>query len=230
MKSETTMLRDTESVRTNSKLKKKEEKTVAKDDNTTINKEEIKQKFESITHIRQISILSESVINYFAIGVCFFIYGCRGLEWFKINEEDNMNFHLGYFLFSGIILYIIGIFNWYEGKGLIFLINFILSFLFIAFFFKNKNLGKYTVLVDNDILEGIFYILLFCFSFVIFISSIGKRIGAIYNFDYALLFLTFVFSFVDKFWKNDIVKKIDMYMFIITGAIFWITGIFKLIV
>jgi hypothetical protein len=37
-----------------------------------------------------------------------------------------------------------------------------------------------------------------------------------------------VFLFAYKFYKNEIIKKIDMYLFIISGALYWITGLFKL--
>ena len=163
-----------ETVRSNAKLMKKEKlKKDNGDDKTTIN-EEIKYEIKPLVNIRQISFLSESVINYFAISICFFIYGCHGLEWFKINDENNKNFYLGYFLVSGISLYIIGIINWYEGKRLIFLINFIFSFLFIALFFKNQKLENFAQLTDNDKIEGVFYILLFSLILIIGISSKEK--------------------------------------------------------
>jgi len=223
--SEEIKFKENESLRSNAKLIKKSKNKDRNDVKTTIN-EEIKHRIDPLVHIRQIPSLSESVINYFAIGICFFIYGCHELEWFKINDETNQNFYLGYFLVSGIILYIIGIFNWYEGKELIYLINFCLSFLFIALFFKNQKIENFAELPHNDKLEGIFYILLFSFIFIIGISSKDK--GYIFIFDYAVLFATYVFLFAYKFYKNEIIKKIDMYLFIISGALYWITGLFKL--
>ena len=223
MQSEEMQLKET--VRSNTKLMKKEkQKKINGDDKATMD-EEIKYKIEPVAHIRQISFLSESVINYFAISICFFIYGCHGLEWFKINDESNKIFFLGYFLVSGICLYIIGIFNWYEGKRLVFIINFILSFLFIALFLKNKKLDNFAEFEDNDRIEGIFYILLFSFILIIGISS--KEKGIFFAIDYVVLFVTYVFLFAYKFFKNEIIKKIDMYMFIVCGALFWITGVFK---
>ena len=226
MKSEEVKLKDLETTSLNQ----------LKNDNTnkinynkiTINDEEIKTNIQPFIHVRQISLLSESVINYFFMGICFFIYGCYGLEWFKIAEEENKSFYLGYFLISGICLYIIGIINWYEGKELIFLIDIILSFFFICLFLKNQYLGNiynYLGTYDNDKLQGIFYILFFCFILIIGICS--KEKGIIYVIDYAILFVTYVFLFAYKFFKNDMFKKIDCYMFIVCGGIYWITGLFK---
>ena len=212
------------------KIKKSNQKII-KDDNTTINEEDIKSKINTNTliHIRQFSSFAESILNYLVIGMCFFIYGCHGLEWFKIAEKENLLFFSGYFLMAGITLYIIGIVNWYEGKELIFLTNFILSFLFIALFVKNQNLGYISDNFGdaNDKLQGVFYIVFFCFILIIGISA--KTKGDIYIIDYYILLLSYVFLFAYKFFKNDTLKKIDSYIFIVCGAFYWITGIFKIL-
>lgn len=200
------------------------------DDKTTINEETQITGISTVIHIRQIASLADSIINYFAIGICFFIYGCIGLEWFKGAEEASLKFYLGYYLVGGITLYIIGIINWYEGKGLIFIIDFILSFLFITLFLKNQNLGSisdYLGTYNNDKLQGIFYIMLFCL--ILFIGISSKEKGLIYIIDYAVLFISYVFLFAYKFFKNDIIKTIDCYMFIVCGALYWITGVLKML-
>ena len=205
-------------------------KNMPKSKNNIKEEKIIKINIIPLIQIRQIPFLSESIINYFAIGICHFVYGCFGLEWFNISEEENKSFYLGYFLIGGICLYIIGIINWYEGKELVYLIDFVLSFLFITLFLKNKNLGNisdYLGTYDNDKIQGIFYILLFCFILVVGISS--KDIGIVYIFDNAILFVSYVFLFAYKFFKNKIIGNIDNYMFIVAGGLFWLTGIFKLL-
>ena len=84
--SEEIKFKENESLRSNAKLIKKSKNKDRNDVKTTIN-EEIKHRIDPLVHIRQIPSLSESVINYFAIGICFFIYGCHELEWFNINDE-----------------------------------------------------------------------------------------------------------------------------------------------
>ncbi len=69
--------------------------------------------------------------------------------------------------------------------------------------------------------------MLFCLILVIGVSS--KEKGLLYIIDYAVLFITYVFLFAYKFFKNDIIKKIDCYMFIVCGALYWITGILKIL-
>ena len=97
-------------------------------------------------------------------------------------------------------------------------------------FLKNQNLGSisdYLGTYNNDKLQGIFYIMLFCLILVIGISS--KEKGLIYIIYYAVLFISYVFLFAYKFFKNDIIKTIDCYMFIVCGALYWITGVLKML-
>ena len=216
MKSEDKKLKETENLEIN-------------DDKTTID-EEIKHKFTPLINVKKVPGLSDSIINYLAMGICYVVYGCYHLGWLDVDKDANKDFYLGYFLVASICLYITGIFNWYEGKELIFLIDFIMSFLFMTLYLKNQTLENLAGKVsenDTDKLQGIFYILLFCFILVIGISSKDK--GIVYIFDYAVLFITYVFLFAYKFFKNEWIKKIDFYIFVICGGLFWITGIIKIL-
>ena len=226
MISEDIKLKESLGIKRNKEIRSHDENN---DDKATVENEEIIERITPLINMRRITILSDSIINYFSIGICFIIYGLYGLEWLNVSEEQNRPFYLGYFLVSGIILYVVGIFNWYEGKELIFLIDFIMSFLFLALSLKYQELGFISDTLgfnDNDKLQSIFYILFFCFIFVIGISSKDK--GLIHIINYAALFETYAFLFVYKYFKNDIIKIISCYIFIVVGAFFWITGILKL--
>ena len=147
-----------------------------------------------------------------------------------IYSRINLSFQLSYFLFAGVCLYIVGILNWYEGKELLFLFDFIFAFYFLSFFFcknlyfdnipeKNDN--------DNDKLQGIFYILFFAFLLIIVLSA--KTKGIVYVIDYAVLFLGFVFLFAYKYFGRKWIRYVYSYVFIVAAALLWITGILKLI-
>jgi succinate-acetate transporter protein len=62
---------------------------------------------------------------------------------------------------------------------------------------------------------------------MIVISSKNK--GIIFIIDYAVLFICYVLLFIFKYFDIDIIKTIDSYAFIVCGALFWITGILKLV-
>ena len=165
-----------------------------------------------------------SVINYFAIGICLFVNGCLNLEWFKSNYNEE--FYVGYYLISGIVLYIVGILNWYEGKELVFLIDFIYSFYFIALFMIKYEIFKITD-NDNDKLHGSFYVIFFCLIICITISSKNK--GIWYTLNYIVLFIGYLFLFFFKYYDKKWIKDAYSYIFIISGALFWITGLLKII-
>ena len=206
-------------------------------------------------NIKKLSNLSDSIINYFVISICLILHSAFNLNWFNLKE--NSKFCFTYFIFAAVILYIIGIMNWYEGKELLFLFDFIFSFYFLTLYFNenyktfftpdfnntdnntyiNINIMNtinntdilYNAIPDNNKLRAIFYIFIFCFFLVLLISSYRK--GKIFMVNYFILFVGFVFLFLDNFFedKYDCIKKTHYYIFIISGGLMWIIGILKLI-
>ena len=174
---------------------------------------------------KKINIFSISIINYFAIGICLFIYGYINLEWF--NSEYYSGFFIGYYLISGIVLYIIGIFDWYEGKDLAFLVDFVFSFYFISLFLREIKMGDITNNNTNNKLHGTFYAIIFCFTFFIAISYKNK--GKIYMINYIILFCGYLVLFFYKYIEADLILKISSFIFVVSGVLFWITGILKII-
>ena len=102
------------------------------------------------------------------------------MKWFNLVNEEGVGkkFIMGYFIIAGISLYVIGILNWYEGKELLLLFDFMFSFLFIALFLSEKNLGDISshFTESNNKLKGLFYIIFFSFILIIGISSKEKGI------------------------------------------------------
>jgi len=185
--------------------------------------------------VRKISTLSDSIINYFVIGICLFLQSAYNLNWFDM-EDNKIKIYI-IFIFAAVVLYTIGIFNWYEGKELLFLFDFILSFYFLTIYFKEEYKGKIsekfnTNIIsdsDNNKLQAIFYILIFCLFFIIGFSAFKK--GIIYIVNYFILFVGFVFLFIDFYWnKNHTwIAKVHYYIFIVSGVLMWIIGILKII-
>ena len=209
----------------------------------------IKKEQISKMNIQKLSNLSDSIINYFVISICLILHSAFNLNWFNLKE--NSKFCFTYFIFAAVILYIIGIMNWYEGKELLFLFDFIFSFYFLTLYFNensdfnntdnntyiNINIMNtinntdilYNAIPDNNKLRAIFYIFILCFFLVLLISSYRK--GKIFMVNYFILFVGFVFLFLDNFFedKYDCIKKTHYYIFIISGGLMWIIGILKLI-
>ena len=220
------------------KKSKSEEKIDINKDNeiNEFHKEKEKKEKNPSMNVKKISNLSESIINYFMIAICLFLNSAYNLNWF--NLENNKSFLYAYFIFAAVLLYIIGIMNWYEGKDLLFLLDFILCFYFCAMFFKNSSLIPLDKLsdslidknsLDNDKLQAMFYVLIFCFFFVMGISSLKKGLAFIIN--YFILFVAFGFLFFDYYYehKHRWIKKAQSYCFIVSGCFMWIIGIIKFI-
>ena len=96
--------------------------------------------------------------------------------------------------------------------------------------YKTDKKNEENFLVNNNNkLRAIFYIFIFCFFLVLLISSYRK--GKIFMVNYFILFVGFVFLFLDNFFedKYDCIKKTHYYIFIISGGLMWIIGILKLI-
>ena len=186
-------------------------------------------------NVKKLSNLSESIVNYFAIAVCLFLNSAYNLEWF--NLENHKSFIYSYFLFAAVLLYIIGIMNWYEGKDLLFLFNFILCFYFLVLFFNTISIISFdnmsnTIIntsLDNVKLQAMFYIIIFCLFFVLGLSSNKK--GIVFIINYFILFVAFAFLFFDYYYKHKYnwLKKVYSYSFIVSGCFMWIIGIIKFI-
>ena len=223
--SEDIRLKEKDKIEIKEEENNQDKKTESPDESQSKEKEIKQTKGEHpLINIRKVSNLSDSVINYFLISISLFMYSAYNLGWFDLKNSEK--FVVGYYIFAGVSLYIIGILNWYEGKELLFLFDFIFSFFFIILFLKNniKDMGD----GQNEKLEGLFYILFFAFILIIGLSA--KEKGIIFIINYAILFVGFVFLFADKFFKaNKWIKYVYSYVFIVSAGLLWITGILKLI-
>ena len=179
-----------------------------------------------LIYTHNISLSTVSILNYFAIGISLVIYAFIHLEWVKANYFTNI--YISYYLISGIVLYFIGIFDWYEGKELIFLIDFVFSFHFISLFLREQKLGDIIFIQDseNPKLQGTLYIIIFILILVVAISAKDK--GKIYIVDYAALFLGHFFLCIYKYSDAKWIKILFSIIFIITGILFWATGFLRL--
>ena len=190
----------------------------------------MKKKFIPLINYKMNPLLSSSILNYMAIGITLAIYGCVEREFFKLHE--NKNVCQKYYFISGIVLYISGILDWYDGKELLYLADFVLAFYFESLYLNEiRNDDKYFNVLDktdeNKKLRGTFYILLFLLFLCIAISYKSK--GKFYIVDHAALFIGFIFLFLNKYFDATWIDKAYSYIFIVIGALFWLTGLLKMI-
>ena len=173
-------------------------------------------------------ILSSSILNYLFIGISFSIFGCIKLDFF--NLTTSLKFCSKYYLITGIILYITGIFDWYDGKDVLYLVDFVLSFYFICLNITEDN--EYFTISgkgqENEKLRGTFYLTFFLLFLCI--SLAYKNKGKYYLVIQSALTIGFIFLFIyEYFGEPGWIKKVYSYAFIIIGCLFWLTGLFKMI-
>ena len=196
-----------------------------------INKEKLFSTLEKIQshvfHVRSVNQLSDSIINYFTMAIGLFMYGIIHAD--IIVNDNNKQFLYYYIAFAGFAQIGLGIYDWYKGKTLTLLVNFLFGFLFISWFFKfyyilHPEGGEVN---EDELYEGTLYILWFALSGFLIVAVKNK--GIFYSLDYLVIASAFVFLFVDKYANQNWLKKAYGYTFLISGCLFWITGVLRFI-
>ena len=212
-----------------------EEQKIRNDDKITNVSEEINKKNDieirinndqiiPLINYKLIPILSSSILNYLAIGISSAIYGCKELNFFKL--ESKLSFYSKYYFISGIVLYISGILDWCNGKDLLYLVDFILSFFFLSEYLS--DIKDFIIeSPENEQLRGTFFVAMFLLFLCIAVSYIKK--GKFFIVPHASIVVGFVFLFLYKYFEVGWIKKAYSYIFIIIGGLFWITGLLKMI-
>ena len=202
------------------------------DDDNAIN---VKKRVIPLIHYKLNPILSTSILNYLSIGISLAIFGCDKKNFFKL--QGHRPLRINYYFVSAIILYISGIFDWIDGKELLFLVDFILSFYFFSLYFLEENENKLKIIKnsektieksrDEDELYGTFYVTLFLLFLCIAVSYKNK--GKFYIIDYSVLVLGFIFLFLHRYFDAGWMEDAYSYIFIADGILFWISGLLKMI-
>ena len=196
------------------------------DDDNAIN---VKKRVIPLIHYKLNPILSTSILNYLSIGISLAIFGCDKKNFFKL--QGHRPLRINYYFVSAIILYISGIFDWIDGKELLFLVDFILSFYFFSLYFREETEKKLALTIaiesKNDELQGTFYVTLFLFFLCIAVSYKNK--GKFYIIDYSVLVLGFIFLFLHRYFDAGWMEDAYSYIFIADGILFWISGLLKMI-
>ena len=178
-----------------------------------------------IFNIRLKNNLSDSILNYFTMSIGLLFYGCI---YAKIIVKDNTkSFYYELIMLSGILQIILGIFDWYKKKTKTLLTNTLFGFLFISWNLKYQYILSGNPDYKDKKYEGIFYISFIVLSALLIIASKNK--GPMYSINFLALVVAFVFEVVDKYANKSWAKKTYGYAFIVSGGLFWITGIMRIL-
>ena len=178
----------------------------------------------NVFHIKYKNQLSDSIVDFFAMAVGFFMFGCINAD--IIFSSEIKFFFYGSIIIAGVIQIGLGVYDWYKGRSLSILINFAFGLLFVSWFLKYYLIEIKEINADEKY-EGAIYIIWFLLVILIIFGIKNK--GIFYSLDFLAVAIGFIFLVVSKYVDKNWLKKVYGYAFIVSGGLFWITGLIRLI-
>ena len=166
-----------------------------------------------------------SVVNFFGLAMGLFMMAAPMMGWIDY-ESPSLGTAL---MFGGICEYLIGFYDWYQGRTMLSFIDFIYGILHLVYYYT-ADLGKYSIWVPNEYhtyMQGVFYCLWFAILLFVIIST--KDRGCIYTIYMFLLALGAVFLIIWEFSKRTWSRKAAGYIIFFASILIWYTGLGRLI-
>ena len=169
--------------------------------------------------IRKLINYPTSIYSYFLISFGLFFLSCNS-AW---HEYGSTTISSG-FLIIGILQYILGLYDFYQGNHFLSMQNIIFGIRYMNFFlnyFELNGLKRTETLFSN--MQGIIDFILFAFLSIFTIIIKGE--GLIYFINYFLLTFSCAFFILSGFAEDyKVIRKISGYVLLITSICFWILG------
>ena len=165
-----------------------------------------------------------SVVNFFALAMGLFMFAAPMMGWI---DYESPTLGTAY-MFGGFCQYLIGFYDFYQGRTMLSFIDFIYGLLHLTYYYA-ADLGKYSIrpLYEyHTYMQGVFYILWFVTLLVVLISVGGK--GCIYLSYIFLLALATLFLFIWEFSKKTWSRKLAGYLIFIAAILIWYAGFGRL--
>ena len=180
--------------------------------------------FPTINYRSKIN-LGLSVVNFFGMAIGLFMMSAPMMGWIGYESPS-----LGTaYMYGGYCEYLIGFYDWYQGRTMLSFIDFIFGLLHWTFYYT-ADLGKYSIWVPDEYytyMQGVFYCLWFAMLLVVILSLRGR--GCIYIFYMFCLALATVFMIIWEFSKRTWPRKAAGYIIFIASIFIWYAGLGRLI-
>ena len=180
--------------------------------------------FPTINYRSKIN-LGLSVVNFFGLALGLFMMSAPMMGWIGYESPS-----LGTaYMFGGFCQYLIGFYDWFQGRTMLSFIDFIFGLLHWTFYYT-ADLGKYSIWVPDEYytyMQGVFYCLWFVMLLVVIVSLRGR--GCIYLFYMFCLALATVFMIVWEFSQRTWPRKAAGYILFIASIFIWYAGLGRLI-
>ena len=165
-----------------------------------------------------------STVNFFGLAMGLFMMAAPMMGWI---DYESPSLSTAYF-WGGICEYLIGFYDWYQGRTMLSFIDFIYGILHLVYFFT-ADLGKYSIWVPNEYhtyMQGVFYCLWFAILLFVLLSLRDR--GCIYKIYVFLLALAAIFLIIWEFAQSTWPRKAAGYIIFIASIFIWYTGVGRL--
>ena len=180
--------------------------------------------FPLITYREKIN-LGLSVVNFFGMAMGLFMFAAPMMGWI---DYESPTLGTAY-MFGGFCEYLIGFYDWYQGRSMLSFIDFIFGLLHFTYYYT-ADLGKYEIFVPYEYhtyMQGVFYCLWLAMLLVVLLST--RNAGFIHLFYIFLLALGAIFLIVWEFSKKTWARKTAGYIIFIASIFIWYAGLGRLI-
>ena len=180
--------------------------------------------FPPITY-RENMNLCLSTVNFFAMAMGLFMMAAPMMGWI---DYESPTLGTAY-MFGGYCEYLIGYYDWYQGRSMLSFIDFIFGLLHWVFYYT-ADLGKYGLMVPYEYhtyMQGVFYCLWFALLLFVIISL--KDRGCIHIIYMFILALALLFIIIWEFSKRTWPRKVAGYMILVASILIWYAGLARLI-
>ena len=185
-----------------------------------------------IINVRRTSNLAVAPVNTFGMAMGLFMLSLPLTGWCDFRSPTLATA----LMFGGLCEYIIGIYDWYQGKTVLCFIDFIFGLLHLLIYYSFRLCEYEIAPVKEDFkssLNGTFFTLYLVALLALIIACKGK--GILHLVNLGLLILTDIFIMVWQFLlreKKDAVSRIKQtagYLLFLSSISIWFTGVGKLI-
>ena len=180
--------------------------------------------FPLITYREKLN-LGLSVVNFFGMAMGLFMFAAPMMGWI---DYESPTLGTAY-MFGGFCEYLIGFYDWYQGRSMLSFIDFIFGLLHFTYYYT-ADLGKYEIFVPYEYhtyMQGVFYCLWLAMLLCVLLST--KNAGCIHLFYIFLLALGAIFLIVWEFSKKTWARKTAGYIIFIASIFIWYAGLGRLI-
>lgn len=185
-----------------------------------------------IINVRRTSNLAASPVNFLGMAMGLFMFSCPMMKWCAFTSPTLATAQM----FGGICQYILGIYDWYQGKTVLFFTDFLFGLTHLSIYYSIE-LVKYGIKTpfnsDNyyhSYMVGTFFALLLATMLILLIVVIKK--GIIFIISFLLLIIAIIFMMVwqynEKAAEHGWAEKTSGYFLFFTSLCLWLTGLLKM--